>query len=133
MHYTIMERSTDQKKYIMEFLENTCSHPTAEDVYFAVQKKVPHVSKGTIYRNLDLFVKKGLINEIPGEKKRFDANIDMHGHFFCEKCNALFDVCDGTNKELFVKLKKNAQQYGKIMSCDVYMRGICPECEHSKK
>lgn len=128
----LMERVTEQKKHIMDFLQNTYSHPTAEEVYFAVREKMPHVSKGTIYRNLDLFVKKGLVKEIPGDKKRFDADISMHGHFFCDRCNKVSDVWDDANEKIIKNFAKK-MEHSTITDCDIYMRGFCSKCKNSKK
>lgn len=120
-----MERITTQKQQILTYLRGTKSHPTAAGVYDAVREYMPHISKGTVYRNLDIFVKNGLIREIPGAQKRFDADLSIHSHFCCEKCDCIVDIYDDSIA------RSNADcvnGYGDVITCDVYFRGICNAC-----
>jgi len=120
-----MERTTTQKQQILIYLRGTKSHPTAAEVYDAVRENIPHISKGTVYRNLDIFVKNGLIREISGVQKRFDADLSIHSHFCCEKCDCIIDIHDNPITRNNVDYVKG---YGDVVTCDVYFRGICNAC-----
>ncbi|MBD3362207.1 transcriptional repressor [Candidatus Dojkabacteria bacterium] len=119
---TIKERNTIQKKLIIDFLSNTKSHPTAYEIYDEVKKKIPNVSKGTIYRNLKKLKKESKVKEIYWDVAHFDGNTDPHGHFICSKCDQIRDI-----EDIQVNLRK-LEHYGKIDSFDIYIYGICNDC-----
>jgi Fur family peroxide stress response transcriptional regulator len=69
-------------------------HPTAMDVYLSARCIDPHISLGTVYRNLNNLVLLGEIKKItmPDKTDRFDATISEHHHVFCTHCRQVFDV-----------------------------------------
>lgn len=87
-------RMTKQKRVILEVLKNTKSHPTADWVYDKVRKKIPNISLGTVYRNLNILKSQGEIIELSYGKgfSRFDGNSSRHYHFTCEHCGKILDV-----------------------------------------
>lgn len=119
-----IERITNQKKIILEYLKSVKIHPSAEMVYQAVKKKLPQISLGTVYRILNTLKEKGEILEIPSEVSRYDGNTLPHIHFICEKCANIFDIYD---KCQFLKYKKT--KVGKIKSYQVYFYGQCKNCQ----
>ncbi|MGW8185464.1 MAG: Fur family transcriptional regulator [Candidatus Moraniibacteriota bacterium] len=121
------ERLTNQKQIILDYLQNTKSHPCAEEVFQAVKKKLPRISLGTVYRNLDNFVQKDTIKEISGETKRFDADLSQHHHFVCKKCQHVFDL-DNFNPNL-KKIEKKTQSIGLCHSYQIFVYGICKKCK----
>ncbi|MDX9913462.1 MAG: transcriptional repressor, partial [Candidatus Moranbacteria bacterium] len=112
---------------ILDYLQNTKSHPCAEEVFQAVKKKLPRISLGTVYRNLDNFVQKDTIKEISGETKRFDADLSQHHHFVCKKCQHVFDL-DNFNPNL-KKIEKKTQSIGLCHSYQIFVYGICKKCK----
>ena len=78
-------RMTQQRKVILEELNNLKTHPTADDLYQVVKVKVPRISLGTVYRNLEILSSDGLIKklEIGGAQKRFDGDLSDHHHVRC--------------------------------------------------
>ncbi|GAB6060504.1 Fur family transcriptional regulator [Desulfonatronum parangueonense] len=87
-------RLTPQRRIILEELRNTRCHPTADEVYDLVRKRLPHVSLGTIYRNLDFLHSQGLILKLDkvGTQMRFDASIEPHLHISCLQCGKVADL-----------------------------------------
>jgi Fur family transcriptional regulator, peroxide stress response regulator len=121
------ERLTSQKQIISDYLMSTKSHPTAEDVWLSVRKKLPRISQGTVYRILNDFEEKGLAQIIPVDKKaHFDGDISPHSHFICQKCKKVFDVYDSCSKCSVLKNKK--LKVGKINYYKIYFYGICEKC-----
>ncbi len=120
------ERLTNQKTIILEYLQSVKTHPTADEVFNNVCKILPRISKGTVYRNLECFSKKGLILEIPGSKKRFDADISEHQHFICSQCGKVYDIMNKLNlsKENYKEVKK----IGEIKNYQLYFNGTCKKC-----
>jgi Fur family transcriptional regulator, peroxide stress response regulator len=120
-----MERNTSQKQIIKEYLYSIKTHPTVEEVYLAVRKRLPTISKATIYRILKNLKEKGLIQEILSDVGHFDGDLSAHAHFICKKCNKVFDVFES---KVQIKFKKNIKA-GEIDSHQVYFYGICNKCQ----
>lgn len=88
-------RLTGPRRAILDVVRTTESHPTAETVHRMVRRRLPHVSLGTVYRNLRLLVAEGLVKELPGPHARFDGNTSDHHHFTCLRCGRIQDI-EGT-------------------------------------
>ncbi len=121
-------RLTKQRELILDRLKNTTSHPTAVEVYDEVRSQMPNISLGTVYRNLDILSKQGLIRKIEtcGEQKRFDGNIDPHLHIMCTDCGRVRDVHDEFNLDLGELT--NIETDFKITGVRLELLGICPGC-----
>lgn len=120
------ERITSQKQIILDYLRETKVHPTAEEVYLNVKKKLPRISLGTVYRNLEHFVDTGKILEINGEPRRFDGDLIDHQHFVCNTCNKIYDIF---YKFPSIKnFKKQKNNIGKIENHQILFYGICKKC-----
>ena len=118
------ERITSQKKVILDYLKSTKTHPSAEEIFKKVRKKLPRISLGTVYRILKNLKEKGEVLEIPAEVSHYDANTFPHVHFFCQKCKKIFDVAQ---KCAILKHKK--LKVGKIKNYQIYFYGICKKCK----
>lgn len=122
-------RLTKQRKVIIEELRKLHSHPSADDLYEVVRKRLPHISLGTVYRNLEFLARKGIIRklEIGGAQKRFDGDLDIHQHIRCTECGRIDDLPVGTavtrcDREL---LENTGYE---IIERRVEFIGICPDC-----
>jgi len=126
-----MERLTNQKKIILDYLKNVYCHPSVKKIYAQVKKKLPQISLGTVYRTLDGFKKNGLILELETpEQKRYDGDLSLHAHFICQKCNQLFDVFNISQEYNILKNKKI--KIGKINNYKIYFYGQCKKCQNQK-
>ena len=121
-------RMTKQKRVILEVLKNTKSHPTADWVYDKVKKKIPNISLGTVYRNLNILKGQGEIIELSYGKgfSRFDGNASRHYHFTCEHCGRILDVDPPADMDIEKEL---SMQIGvKVNSHRLELYGSCPDC-----
>jgi Fur family peroxide stress response transcriptional regulator len=125
---TKMNRDTKQRKAILKVLRGTTAHPTADWVYDEVRKVIPNISKGTVYRNLKILRDTGRIAELnsSGTVSRFEARLDNHYHFRCEKCGRIYDLDVPVDTELDRKVAKKTGF--KISYHQLEFRGLCPEC-----
>jgi Fur family peroxide stress response transcriptional regulator len=124
-----MIRETKQRRAILEFLRNTRSHPTADLIYESVRKEIPHISKGTIYRNLKVLREIGQISELnlKGTVTRFEGRKESHYHFRCERCGRVFDLEEPVNRELDEKV---ARRTGfRVSHHQLEFRGLCKDCQ----
>ncbi|MBU0485143.1 MAG: transcriptional repressor [Proteobacteria bacterium] len=123
-------RLTNQRKVILEELKKVKSHPTATEIYDMVRKKMPRISLGTVYRNLELLSNNSIIQKLDfGEaQKRFDGNPTTHYHINCKGCGRVDDVDMPLNQELD-ELAENATSY-KVSSHHVEFSGFCVSCQN---
>lgn len=91
---TAQSRMTRQRKVILEELGKVYTHPTADEIYAMVKEKLPNISLGTVYRNLDLLAENNQVLklETAGNIRRYDANMAPHSHIRCVSCGKVFDV-----------------------------------------
>ena len=126
-------RMTAQRKVILEEIENTRLHPAAQEVYEMVRRRLPKISLGTVYRNLEVLSEYGLIRrmDLGDGQCHYDGNIEDHYHVRCTECGRITDlfmapVCDleGTI----------ARQTGyEIEGYRLDFFGLCPVCRRVRE
>ncbi|APH06227.1 peroxide-responsive transcriptional repressor PerR [Bacillus weihaiensis] len=86
-------RITPQRHAILEFLVDSMTHPTADDIYKALEGKFPNMSVATVYNNLRVFREVGLVKELTygDASSRFDFVTSDHYHVICDKCGKIVD------------------------------------------
>jgi len=121
-------RNTRQRKVILEELRKLTSHPTAVELYEIVRRRLPTISLGTVYRNLELLTRLGLIQklEFGGGQARFDGNADSHYHVRCVRCGRVDDI-HTPPLDLFGGEGNDLDGY-QILGCNIQFFGICPRC-----
>ena len=127
-------RNTKQREEVLNAVRTLMYHPTAEEVYLDVSRKNPSISKGTVYRNLNLLTQLGEISKIsmPGsEPDMFDHNTEEnHHHAFCRCCKRLFDY------ELDEELHYEGHVIDKdftVEKSQLILTGICKDCLEKNK
>ncbi|MFG6120738.1 MULTISPECIES: peroxide-responsive transcriptional repressor PerR [Thalassobacillus] len=86
-------RITPQRHAVLEYLLNSMTHPTADEIYKALEGKFPNMSVATVYNNLRVFKDIGLVRELTygDASSRFDCNTTEHYHVICESCGKIVD------------------------------------------
>ena len=86
-------RITPQRHAVLEYLLNSMTHPTADEIYKALESKFPNMSVATVYNNLRVFREIGLVRELTygDSSSRFDCNTSDHYHAICESCGKIVD------------------------------------------
>lgn len=79
---------------ILEELRKVDTHPSADEIYALVRKKLPRVSLGTVYRNLEILLENGDIQKVGlgGSYMRYDGNPEKHYHIRCRHCGRINDI-----------------------------------------
>lgn len=124
----MFKRNTIQRRLVLEAVNRLQSHATAEEIYDEVVREYPHISRGTVYRNLKQLSEAGEIRklEVPGGADRYDHRTFSHYHVRCMKCGRVFDVEMDYIEHLEQAIRDD---HGFIISGhDIMFRGICPEC-----
>ena len=121
-------KTTRQKEAILRVLMSTRSHPTADTIYEEVRKEMPHISLGTVYRNLRQMKERGEIIELNffGHLSRFDSNNAPHYHFVCERCGAVYDIDSPIDQALNNKIA--AKTGFLVTGHSLEFHGLCKEC-----
>lgn len=120
-------RMTGQRKAILETLNGDTSHPTADQVYHRVKSALPHISLGTVYRNLKLLSEAGHILEIEiaDGPNRYDPRTEHHYHFHCDACDEMLDVNLPYQEMLHDALDRAGFQ---VRGHNIQFSGLCPHC-----
>jgi len=123
-------RMTSQRRVILDIVRASRTHPTADEVYERVRRKLPKISLATVYRNLEALSREGLINklELGSSQKRFDPLIDDHYHIRCSICHKIEDVPKQPGQQIDSMIKKISKY--KITGHTLEFTGICPECQN---
>jgi Fur family ferric uptake transcriptional regulator len=124
---------TRQREVILEELRKVNTHPSADEVYEMVRKRLPRISLGTVYRNLEILSESGDIQKLePGcSLKRFDGNPDDHSHVRCIRCNRIADVA--ITPGLKVDLEQIKASDFEIIGHRLEFLGVCPQCSDKSK
>lgn len=121
---------TRQRKVIVEEVDRINHHPTVDEIYGKVRQKLPKISLGTVYRNLeqlaDMKVLKKL--EFKDQSRRFEMKRDDHYHLICTKCARIDDVRFEVVTDTIVReLAKETMGY-EVHEHRVDIYGLCPGC-----
>jgi Fur family ferric uptake transcriptional regulator len=113
---------------ILDELRKVTSHPTAVELYEIVRRRLPKISLGTVYRNLDLLAEMGTIRKVSlaGVEARFDGDIGRHDHIRCVRCGRLDDVA-GAVVDLPCGQTDKVAGYT-VIGHRLEFVGVCPEC-----
>ena len=121
-------KHSKQRDSIKAYLASTTAHPTADTVYLHVREEFPHISLGTVYRNLNLLADIGEAIKIttPDGADRFDGNTEPHYHVLCTKCGSVIDL----EMESLTSINKIAEDHfpGSIESHTALFFGVCENC-----
>src|SRR6202451_2903904 len=119
-------RCTPQRYAVMAFLMGHNSHPTAAEIFEAVNRVDPRSSRATTYNNLRDLVQAGLVREVAAEGRaaRFDAKGMPHHHFICDRCGNVEDL------DWYDVPRPKSTSLGKriLRECELIFRGLCTKC-----
>ncbi len=119
---------TSQRRAVLEALDATQGHPSAEEVYLSVKKNNPRVALGTVYQALSVLEEIGVIGskhwaESPA---RYDLNTHPHLDIRCIRCNEISEV-----QGVDLGGLKDAIQHNtpfRVTSTNLVVEGVCPSC-----
>jgi len=124
-------RCTPQRYSVMSFLMQHHEHPTAAEIFEAVNRVDPRSSRATTYNNLRDLVQAGLVRQVAAEGRaaRFDAKDEEHHHFICDRCGSVEDI------EWYTIPAPTSSSLGKrvVRECELIVRGLCTKCAPRKR
>ncbi len=120
--------ATHQRQVIYEAIAGLSGHPSPEAVFEKVQKKMPSISLGTVYKNIRVFLDSGILREVSLHHGtlRVEANHRPHHHFVCTNCKTILDLPE---EELGpVRLRHKLPPGFQVQKFVVDVVGLCPRC-----
>ncbi len=117
---------------ILEAVRKSHAHPSAEQIYLEVRSRSPRISRGTVYRNLNLLSEMGEVRrlDMPGAE-RFDWRREDHYHLRCTVCNR---VCDAPVAYQHALDQAVTEETGfRIQGHRMMFEGVCPRCAKKKQ
>ena len=120
---------THQRQVLYEVMKSMHGHPSPEEVYAKVKKKIPAISLATVYKNIHLFVENGVFREVSMHhgSVRVEMNGEEHHHMVCSKCKAITDIGED---ELGLVAKRNKLPGGFLVErYAVDVIGVCAKCQ----
>jgi Fur family ferric uptake transcriptional regulator len=122
-------RKTEQRTVILEELRRCGSHPAADEIYLRVRQRLPRISLGTVYRNLEIMASRGMLRclDSGSGQKRFDPVAEEHCHFYCSSCGKIEDVPFVVELPVLDRNHPWVRERRIEGSRPAYY-GLCPEC-----
>lgn len=124
---------TMQRRVILEAVLRRDDHPTADQIYEAVQEQIPQLSRTTVYRTMDTLTELGVIRRVrlTGSRSRFDGKIRRHHHLICVECDRIMDLDDEDLDQL--PLPTGKLRGFEVDDFSVLITGTCPDCQKRRK
>ena len=118
-------RWTKQLKTIIDIIYDSDVPLTADEVYSKARRRLPNISLGTVYRNLNKLLDEGLVAETKaGNVSAFTRHPFSNTTFECERCKRLFCVpyeIRNPDMERMVGMR--------VSRWSLRIIGVCKECE----
>jgi len=116
-----------QRIAIMDYLLSHKTHPSIDEIYMALCKQIPTLSKTTVYNTLKLFVEHGAAQMLTIDERNacFDGDTSPHAHFLCKRCGHIFDLPYAREERQLEPIDMNGFRVEEVHQ---YYKGVCPAC-----
>ena len=131
-------RATKQRLNIWDELSSTDEHRDIETILKDLKKNKINVSRATLYRTIDVFVKHNLLKKITLDSGKFlyehnkKTITPQHDHIVCEDCGEIFEFYDNNISSIENKI---ADGLNLNLTKRVHqLSGTCKDnqCSHAK-
>ncbi len=115
---------TKNARLILEMIEHSHDHPTAEQIYLTLKEQNAKIALATVYNNLNALYAAGRIRKlsVEGQADRYDK-AHRHDHLICDGCGRLADIA---LEDLTARFQQAVP--GDILSYDLSIHYLCPDC-----
>lgn len=124
-------RMTHQRLEVFQELVSDPGHPSAEEIFRRVKKRLPMITLDTVYRTVYTFERCGVVRRLQAldDRIRFDSNLEPHHHLVCRRCKRINDLYWPEFETL--EVPDGTENWGTIESVCVEVRGLCRQCRDS--
>jgi Fur family ferric uptake transcriptional regulator len=122
-------RLTPQRLMILSAIEDSSEHISAEEIYAQVAAKFPHVNISTVYRNLELLKRLGMVYEInlgEGRIRYHSERKGHHHHLVCQNCGSVIDIDEAMLSSLRETLLRDYNFRAELRHVAIF--GLCENC-----
>lgn len=131
------KKATSSRCAIVEVFEEEGRHLSAEEVYECLKaKKQKKVGIATVYRNLDLLLRMGILRKVNfgdgREHYEMTPHSLQHHHLICTKCGKVADCRSIADEEAFFnRLVREFEErhHFRVKTYHVYFYGLCAQCQ----
>jgi Fur family transcriptional regulator, peroxide stress response regulator len=125
--------ATHQRQVLYEVMQTMPGHPSPEEVYARLKKRIPAISLATVYKNIHLFVERGVLREVSMHhgSLRVELNRHDHHHMVCSHCKAITDI-EEKDFGVFPLLQQLPGGF-KVERYAIDVIGICAACQQEKR
>jgi Fur family peroxide stress response transcriptional regulator len=123
---------THQRETIFRTVLETHGHPSPEQIYERVKRRIPAISLATVYKNIHAFLAAGLLREVTVHHGALllESNLDGHHHLVCVQCKSIVDLePDGVGP---VQLRRRLPAGYQVLRHQVEILALCPGCARKK-
>ena len=121
-------RPSLQRLAIMEYLLNNKTHPTVDEIFSALSKNIPGLSRATVYNTVSMLAERGAILslDLGCGSIHYDGDNSPHAHFTCTRCGTVYDVfADDKMRELYLATPPKGYT---VTSVQLSYKGVCEKC-----
>jgi len=128
------QRVTAQRALLLELLHRSSGHLDADDLYRLARDSYPRISLSTVYRNLQLFKKLGLVEEhhFAEEHHHYEVkSATEHQHLLCLSCGKIVEFACPLSLQFKEEIGKRYSF--DISGVELRMTGLCLDCRKKRK
>ena len=121
--------ATHQRQILFEVVQEMEGHPSPEEIYARVRRRIPSISLATVYKNLHLFIESGIVGEVSLHhgSLRVETNRATHHHLVCRGCRSITDLDEG-GFQLALRQRKVPTGF-QVERMTVEVLGLCTDCQ----
>jgi len=123
------KRMTRQRRLVVETLERTRHHTTADELSARIRQKYPQIHPSTVYRNLEALEELGLVTHTHLNDRVIRwhrGDVERHGHLVCRTCGTEQEVPMATLAPLADRLRREKGFDPDLAHSAIV--GICRSC-----
>ncbi len=119
---------TKQRRAVLQVIQDSEEHMTANEVFDSARQVLPGISFATVYNSLRYLKQENLIGEVRfgAGATRYDRTLGRHDHAICSRCGKLVDLDVPVSEELMAEAERLSGF--DVKSIELTLRGLCPEC-----
>ena len=124
---------TQQRQVLYEVMQGLPGHPSPEEIYAEVRQRLPAVSLATVYKNIHLFLERGVLKQLSMHhgSLRVEMNNVAHHHIVCSYCKTITNI---EEKDLGILPSRRELPGGfQVERYSIDVIGICAACQKAKR
>ncbi|MCL4367132.1 transcriptional repressor [Patescibacteria group bacterium] len=127
-------RNTRFRQAILQTLDHQASPISAPDLLRKLQISGYSINKTTVYREMDILLAKGLVEEVRFNEdvRRYELKSAHHHHLICQTCQKIEEIAfahDLSDKEAEILATKKF----KVLKHSLEFFGLCESCQKKCK